>query len=34
MRIDIGIAPGGDVVAGAFDEQAELHHGRTRDASS
>ena len=29
VRIDVGIAPGGDVVAGAFDEQAELHHGRT-----
>ena len=29
VRIDVGIAPGGDMVAGAFDEQAELHHGRT-----
>ena len=32
VRIDVGIAPGGDMVAGAFDEQAKLHHGRTRGA--
>ena len=34
VRIDVGIAPGGDMVAGAFDEQAELHHGSTRGAAS
>ena len=33
VRIDVGIAPGGDMVAGAFDEQAKLHHGRTRRAA-
>ena len=28
------IAPGGDMVAGAFDKQAEFHHGRTRGAGA
>ena len=32
VRIDIGIAPGGDVMAGAFEKHAKLHHDRTHCA--